>query len=142
MGSRVITAKVILLIFGLWAVFDFVWGDVKERSILAGFISVLLGLCGTAMYCFLMGGFGKIKSNPTLSAARCVSPAIAAVSALADDMICCQWQFLLITQGGVSGVGRKWLCIVVKFFEHDAFVVTAYLTDLVKKGKVLWPKES
>jgi len=31
---------------------------------------------------------------------------------------------------------------VVKVLEADAFVVTAYLTDKVKKGKQLWPKEN
>ena len=39
-------------------------------------------------------------------------------------------------------VGGKHLCVVVKVRQDDAFVVTAYLTDRVKKGTVLWPKES
>ena len=39
-------------------------------------------------------------------------------------------------------VGDKHLCVVVKVLEADAFVVTAYLTDKVKKGKQLWPKEN
>ena len=38
-------------------------------------------------------------------------------------------------------VGGKHLCVVVKVGQEDAFVVTAYLTDRVKKGTVLWPKE-
>lgn len=37
-------------------------------------------------------------------------------------------------------VGGKWLCVVVKYLEDDAFVVTAYLTDKQKKGDTLWPK--
>jgi hypothetical protein len=37
--------------------------------------------------------------------------------------------------------GDKWLCILVKYAVTDAFVVTAYLTDKLKKGKRLWPKE-
>lgn len=37
-------------------------------------------------------------------------------------------------------VGDKQLCVIVKLLEADAFVVTAYLTDKVKKGKLLWPK--
>jgi hypothetical protein len=37
-------------------------------------------------------------------------------------------------------VGDKHLCVVVKVQEEDAFVVTAYLTDKAKKGKLLWPK--
>jgi hypothetical protein len=38
-------------------------------------------------------------------------------------------------------VGDKWLCVVVKYSPDDAFVVTAYLTDKVKKGEHLWPKK-
>jgi hypothetical protein len=36
-------------------------------------------------------------------------------------------------------VGGKWLCVVVKYAESDAFVVTAYLTDKPKPGEDLWP---
>jgi hypothetical protein len=36
-------------------------------------------------------------------------------------------------------VGGKWLCVVVKYGENDAFVVTAYLTDKPKHGEDLWP---
>ena len=36
-------------------------------------------------------------------------------------------------------VGGKWLCVVVKYGENDAFVVTAYLTDKPKTGEDLWP---
>jgi len=38
-------------------------------------------------------------------------------------------------------VGAKWLCVVVKYLEADAFVVTAYLTDKLKTGDILWPKK-
>lgn len=39
-------------------------------------------------------------------------------------------------------VGRKYLCVVVKTREgKDAFIVTAYLTDRVKKGAVVWTSE-
>jgi hypothetical protein len=38
-------------------------------------------------------------------------------------------------------VGEKYLCVVVKFLFQDAFVVTAYLTDQVKKGKIVWPEK-
>jgi len=37
-------------------------------------------------------------------------------------------------------VGSKWLCVVVKYFVDDAFVVTAYLTDKPKTGEILWPQ--
>ena len=36
-------------------------------------------------------------------------------------------------------VGDKYLCVVVKVVGDDAFVLTAYLTDTVKKGHQLWP---
>jgi hypothetical protein len=39
-------------------------------------------------------------------------------------------------------VGGKHLCVVVRVRQEDAFVVTAYLTDRLKRGTVLWPKES
>ena len=38
-----------------------------------------------------------------------------------------------------SIVGGKWLCLVVKYSEVDAFVITAYLTDKPKMGESLWP---
>ena len=36
-------------------------------------------------------------------------------------------------------VDGKWLCVVVKCLEDDAFVVTAYLTDKPTTGETLWP---
>jgi hypothetical protein len=36
-------------------------------------------------------------------------------------------------------VGEKWLCVVARYNEGDAFVVTAYLTDKPKQGEELWP---
>ena len=38
-----------------------------------------------------------------------------------------------------SAFGVKWMCVVVKYREDDAFVLTAYLTDRPKKGNQLWP---
>jgi hypothetical protein len=38
-------------------------------------------------------------------------------------------------------VGGKWLCVVVKYEEADAFIVTAYLTNKPKPGENLWPRE-
>src|SRR5438105_3721649 len=38
-------------------------------------------------------------------------------------------------------VGDKWLCVVVKYSANDAFVVTSYLTDQLKKGTQLWPNK-
>lgn len=39
-------------------------------------------------------------------------------------------------------VGDKHLCVVVKFGEGDAFVLTAYLTDRPKRGVIIWNEES
>ena len=36
-------------------------------------------------------------------------------------------------------VGGKGLCVVVKYAENDAIVITACLTDKPKSGEVLWP---
>ncbi|MCI0496434.1 hypothetical protein L0Z72_15620 [candidate division KSB1 bacterium] len=38
-------------------------------------------------------------------------------------------------------VGDKWLCVVVKHSSGGAFILTAYLTDKIKKGIQLWPKK-
>lgn len=38
-----------------------------------------------------------------------------------------------------SLVGVKWLCVAVKYLDEDAFVLTAYLTDIPKEGKQKWP---
>lgn len=35
-------------------------------------------------------------------------------------------------------VGSKYPCLVVKILETDAFVLTPYWTDKVKKGHALW----
>ncbi len=38
-------------------------------------------------------------------------------------------------------VGAKYLCVVVKLFNKEAFVLTAYLTDRIKEGALIWPKK-
>ncbi len=35
-------------------------------------------------------------------------------------------------------VKNKWLCVVVKNLKNDALILTAYLTDRIKKGEILW----
>ena len=37
-------------------------------------------------------------------------------------------------------VSHKFLCVVVKVLPDDLFMITAYFTDTVKKGQVLWEK--
>ena len=39
-------------------------------------------------------------------------------------------------------VGDKYLCVVVKIWQKEAFILTAYLTDAMKKGNLVWPKKS
>jgi len=39
-------------------------------------------------------------------------------------------------------VGGKYVCVLVKILAGDAFVVTAYLTDRMKRGASVWPKKS
>jgi hypothetical protein len=58
------------------------------------------------------------------------------VESLTDPAADLSYRYYLGTK-----VGDKWLCVVVKYAVNDAFVVTAYLTDKLKKGKRLWPKE-
>jgi len=38
-------------------------------------------------------------------------------------------------------VGGKYCCVVVVEGLRDAFVVTAYLTDRIKRGEILWRRE-
>jgi hypothetical protein len=38
-------------------------------------------------------------------------------------------------------VGDKYVCVIVKVSSDDAFVLTAYLTDRIKRGVTIWPKE-
>ena len=38
-------------------------------------------------------------------------------------------------------VGGKFLCVIVKVKDIEAFVLTAYLKDKIKQGEVLWPQK-
>ena len=53
-----------------------------------------------------------------------------------DEMATLNYRYYFGTK-----VGDKWLCVVVKYGDEDAFVLTAYLTNEPKKGLRLWPKE-
>jgi hypothetical protein len=39
-----------------------------------------------------------------------------------------------------TSVGAKWLCVVAKYLDTDAFIITAYLTDKPKAGDIVWPR--
>jgi hypothetical protein len=54
---------------------------------------------------------------------------------LSDDQARLYYRFNIGTK-----VGDKFLCVVVKIVPGDAFVLTAYLTDKIKRGIQLWPK--
>ncbi len=41
----------------------------------------------------------------------------------------------------VTPVTEKYLCAVVKVLASDLFIITAYFTDSVKRGEVLWKKK-
>ena len=41
-----------------------------------------------------------------------------------------------------TAVGEKFMCVVVKVRQEDAFVLTAYLTDKLKRGEIIWSAES
>jgi len=37
--------------------------------------------------------------------------------------------------------GDKYLCVVVKYNSNDAYVLTAYPSDEIKKGALVWRKK-
>ena len=59
------------------------------------------------------------------------------VQSLSDPSAHLYYRFYLGTR-----VGDKYLCVIVKLKDREAFVLTAYLTDSIKKGETLWPKGS
>ena len=41
----------------------------------------------------------------------------------------------------ITPVTKKYLCVVVKVLVRDLFIITAYFTDTIKKGEMLWEKK-
>ncbi|HIE15101.1 TPA: hypothetical protein EYP70_07505 [Candidatus Bathyarchaeota archaeon] len=41
----------------------------------------------------------------------------------------------------VTPVTEKYLCVVVKILTEDIFIITAYFTDKIKRGEVLWKRK-
>lgn len=66
----------------------------------------------------------------TLARPQCV------IQSASDEQARLYYRFYIGTM-----VGDKYLCVVVKVVADDAFVLTAYLADKVKKGELLWPKD-
>lgn len=38
-------------------------------------------------------------------------------------------------------VTQKYMCTVVKILNTDAFIITAYFTDSIKSGELIWTKK-
>ncbi|NVM04880.1 MAG: hypothetical protein HWN67_21345 [Candidatus Helarchaeota archaeon] len=38
-------------------------------------------------------------------------------------------------------VTEKYLCVVIKVLTDDLFIITAYFTDSIKKGELIWEKK-
>jgi hypothetical protein len=41
----------------------------------------------------------------------------------------------------ITPVTEKYLCVVVKAVVDDRFIVTAYFTDTIKRGEILWERK-
>jgi len=41
----------------------------------------------------------------------------------------------------ITPVTEKYLCVVVKILAEDMFIITAYFTDTIKRGAVLWKRK-
>ena len=51
-----------------------------------------------------------------------------------DNQVILNYRYYLNTL-----MGDKWLCAVTKYLDNDAFLLTAYLTNRIKQGELLWP---
>ena len=61
---------------------------------------------------------------------------LSVIQSLSDRQARMYYRFYIGTK-----VGDKYLCVIVKFSLNDAFVLTAYLTDRIKKGVMIWPHD-
>lgn len=41
----------------------------------------------------------------------------------------------------ITPVTEKYLCVVVKVLSDDMFIITAYFTDKIKRGEILWKRK-
>jgi hypothetical protein len=39
-----------------------------------------------------------------------------------------------------SEIEKYWLCVVTRRNEFDGFIVTAYITDKIKEGEIIWQR--
>ena len=82
--------------------------------------------------------WAHIKEHPEMtgmedSIAQTLASPEAVIRSLADSKAHLYHRFYVGTK-----VGDKFLCVVVKIQDDDAFVLTAYLTDKVRRGIVIW----
>ncbi|MDQ3082331.1 MAG: hypothetical protein M3R07_08985 [Gemmatimonadota bacterium] len=74
-----------------------------------------------------------IALEPVLADAI-ASPAVV-VQSTTDDAV------LLYYRDAITDTfGAKLLCVVIKHSAGDSFVITAYLTDKIKAGEVIWTR--
>ena len=38
-------------------------------------------------------------------------------------------------------IGEKYLCVILKVKENDVFMLTAYFTDTIKRGRTIWKRK-
>ncbi|HLA27241.1 MAG TPA: PBECR2 nuclease fold domain-containing protein [Syntrophales bacterium] len=74
------------------------------------------------------GQFGKISET-------LLQPDII-VKSRTDSEVDLFYRYYLITP-----VAEKYMCVVVKNRIDDIFIITAYFTDAIKRGEVLWEKK-
>ena len=55
------------------------------------------------------------------------------IQSVSDPQARLYYRFYISTR-----VGDKYLCVVVKVNPGDAFILTAYFTDTIKKGEIIW----
>lgn len=41
----------------------------------------------------------------------------------------------------ITPVTEKYLCVVIKVLTGDLFIITAYFTDTIKRGRILWKRK-
>ena len=71
-----------------------------------------------------------------VSVARALLEPDLVAQSTADPEVRLSYRFLPVTL-----VGPKFVVVAVKAKAEDAFVVTAYLTDKPKAGRVLWTRQ-
>lgn len=77
----------------------------------------------------------EVAENESLIAATLAAPEIVVQSGSDRDAR------LYYRRYRTDQVGEKHMCVLVKATGDSSFVLTAYFTDRIKNGEVLWRKE-